>query len=440
LQMCHACSQCNKKLPSPDHRFLRYFIIYKKRSYYPRKIKSFIQHSGIYLKDRLARARRRRQYWEGNVTKKRTWVAIGFVILISALLVGFLSIQPSAEDLINQTLESMETITDIHAVVEFNLDTPEQQGSATVEIWTRKAEVGPGKFRVEVIETNYDKFAGAIVVSDGETLWAYDPTDNKVIVGTLEEAKKMMEEKDFEMGDLERAYFENPDNTEEAVQMLLEYFTAENAGTETIGNETAYRLKLVPIPEQMPAEFIGVGGFINLWIDKTRSVPLAFEYTGGSFGEVSATVTSLELNTGLEDDLFTFVIPTDVEVMSFADLAPQSISMEEAASSTEFGILTPMETPAGATLVDILEVQGAIIQRYTLPEGGSFTIAQGISEETLPQSFDAESVDVRGVTGTLIVDEDGSRVLLTWVEADLFYSIVGDLTAQQAFIIAESMQ
>ena len=371
---------------------------------------------------------------------KRTWGVIGIVFLISILLVGFFSLQPSAEDLLVQTLESLETITDIHAVVELDFDTPEQQASATVEAWARHGENGPGAFRVEVLETSEDEFAGALMVSDGKTLWAYDPTENKVLIGTLEEAKKMMEENDFEMGDFEGRDFEHPENAEEAVSMLLEYFTVENKGTEVIGDETAYHLKLVPIAEQMPTEYVAVGGFVNLWIDKARNIPLAIEYAGGSLGEFNSTITSLELNTGLEDSLFTFTIPAGVEVMSFADLVPQSISMEEAADSAEFQILTPMEIPEGATLVDILQVQGMIIQRYTLPEGGSFTIAQGITEETLPQAPDVELIEVRGVTGTLVVDEDGSRVLLTWVELDLLYSIAGDLTVDQASMIAESLQ
>lgn len=374
---------------------------------------------------------------------RKAWTVIGGVIIVSALLVGFLSLQPSAEDLLIQTIESMKTITDAHAIVEFNLDMAEQQGSGTVETWIRKGEEG---FRVEVLETSEEKAVGAVVVSDGETIWAYDPSENKVLVGTPEEAMDMLKssnmlaEKQLEMGVDQSSDFEHPESAEEAVQLLMEYFKVDNTGTETVGSEAAYLLKLVPIPDQMPDEYIAVGGFINLWIDKARSVPLAIEYTGGTLGEVSVSVISLELNTGLEDSLFAFDIPPGAEVMGFADLAPQSVSLDEATASAEFEILAPMETPEGATLVDILKVQGAIIQRYTLPDGGSFTIAQGMSEQTPSLSDESKSIEVRGVTGRLYVDEDGSRVLLTWAEGDLFYSIAGDLSADQAILIAESMQ
>jgi hypothetical protein len=36
--------------------------------------------------------------------------------------------------------------------------------------------------------------------------------------------------------------------------------------------------------------------------------------------------------------------------------------------------------------------------------------------------------------------EDGNQVLLAWTEGDLFYSVAGDLTADIALMIAESLQ
>jgi len=377
---------------------------------------------------------------------KRIWVIIGILVFTSVLLVGFFSLQPSPEDLLLQALEAAETITDAHMVMDFNLNTIEQQASGSVELWGRKSESGLGAFRLEVLETSAQEFAGAVVVSDGETLWAYDPNVNNVLIGTLEEAMQLAEENEYlaekrsEMETFDKEDYNPPESAEEAVQLLLEYFNVDNKGTENVGDAAAYLLKFVPIPEQMPAEFSAVGGFIHLWIDKDRNVPLAVEYTGGTLGQVKATVKSLELNTGLEDSLFTFETPAGAEVMGFADLAPQSVSIEEAADSAGFEIMAPTELPEGATLVDILEIQGAIAQRYTLPEGGSFTIAQGITDEALPQPSESETVDVRGVKGSLYVDEGGNRVLLTWVEGDLLYSIAGDLTKSQAISIAESLQ
>jgi len=118
--------------------------------------------------------------------------------------------------------------------------------------------------------------------------------------------------------------------------------------------------------------------------------------------------------------------------------------LEEAGEAAQFELLTPAETPAGATLVDIVEVRGALVQRYTLPEGGSFTVAQSKAGENVddfrPQSAESQDVDVRGTTGQLFESEAGDQVLLTWTEGDLFFSVAGNLTAEQALAIAESLQ
>ncbi len=397
--------------------------------------------------------------------KRNLWIFIGVVILAAALVSGFILMQPSAQDILVQTLETAKTITDGHAIVAVDVDTIEKDASGTVEIWAvRGEESGDGEhnhgaFRVEVLEANQEKAQGAVIVSDGETLWAYSPSENKVFVGTPEEAQAMMAENEYmaaEFGDfherhegeegdhLEDGDYDHPENAEEAVAKLMEYFNVSKSGSETLAGETANQLKLEPIPDQMPDEYIAVGGLINLWVGQDSGVPLAVSYTGGSMGEFSATVLEFDLNTGLDDSLFTFEIPAGAEIVTFADLEPQSLTLDEAIASATFEFLTPAETPEGATLVDIQEVRGAIVQRYTLPEGGSFTIAQGPlsenSDESRTPSDENQSVEVRGTTGSMRISEDGAQVLLTWTEGDLFYLVAGDLSAEDALNIAESLQ
>ncbi len=386
---------------------------------------------------------------------RNLWIIVGSVILVAALISGFVLMQPSAQDILVSTLENAKAITDGHAVVAVEVDSLDKDASGTVEFWAYRNEDGPGGFRVEVLETSEEKSVGAVIVSDGETLWAHSPSENKVFVGTPEEAKAMMEENEFFGGDFggvphefegnpEDGEYEHPQNAEEAVQKLQEYFNIGKSGSETVAGEAADQLKLEPIPEQMPAEYAAVGGLINLWIGRESSIPLALEFTGSSLGEVSVTVLEYEVNAGVDDSLFTFEVPKDAEVVTFADLKPQSLTLDEAGEFAEFEFLTPSETPPGATLVDILEVRGALVQRYSLPEGGSFTVAQGIleqnSNQTRTPSGESQPVEVRGTAGQLLVAEDGSQVLLTWTEGDLFFSVAGDLTHEQALTIAESLQ
>ncbi len=379
--------------------------------------------------------------------KNNRWIVISAVILTPALVAGALLLQPSAKDILVDTLETIKTITDVHAVVAFEADTIEKDSSGTLEVWARRGEDGPGAFRIEVLESNDAQGLGAVMVSDGETLWAYSPTENKVLVGTREEAQAMMEESDFiasEFSEMaaEQGEFEHPKDANEAVEKLLEYVTASVSGSESVAGETTNLLELEPIPEIMPSEFAAVGGSINLWIGQESSLLLAAAYTGGTLGEVSITVLEYELNAGLADGVFQFEIPDGAEIVKFEDLAPQSLTLEEAGESAEFELLTPAETDA--KLIDIIDVGGILVQRYTLPLGGSFTISQGvvgdITDEFRPPTGESQSVEVRGTMGQLMEAESGEKVLLTWTEGELFFSVGGDLSAEEALLIAESLQ
>lgn len=372
--------------------------------------------------------------------KRYIWLVAGGVILLAALVSAFVIMQPSAKDILTQTLEISKTIENAHAILNISVDSPEEKASATVEVWGRHEEEGPGAFRLEVIETDKEEAVGGVIVSDGETVWAYSPAEGKVFTGTAEEAKAAMEEKQPMGEEFDKEEFEHPENAEEAVEKLLEYFEAQRTGTETIADANAYQLELKPIPEQMPAEYTAVGGLLNLWIDQSRSVPLAVAYTGGSMGEIRITALELEINQGVDGALFSFEIPDGVEVVGFADMKPESLSLDEAAASAEFDFLTPDTVPDGATLIEVFNVKGMIVQQYTLPEGGSFTVAQGQTDEAEKPSTEEQVVEVRGVAGSLFVSEENDKVLLSWTEGEVSFYVGGNLTAEQALEIAESLK
>ena len=375
-------------------------------------------------------------------TKRKTWLVVGLVILLSALVSAFVAAQPSAKDILVKTIESSKTIENGHAVVNVSVDSPEEKTSATVEVWGVHAEDGPGAFRLEVLETDKEDAVGAVIVSDGETVWAYSPAKNTVFTGTPEEAKAAMEEKQpMDMGDkFDMETVDHPETAEEAVEKLFEYFEVTRTGTETVASENAYQLELKPIPEQMPAEYTAVGGLVNLWVDQSRSLPVAVAYTGGSIGEINITALELEINQGVDAALFTFEIPEGAEIVGFADMKPESLTLDEAIASVDFAFLSPETIPVGATLIDVLNLKGMIVQQYTLPEDGSFSVAQGQVEETRQPSNEEQAVEVRGVAGSLFASEDGSKVALSWTEGDLTFYIAGNITTEQALEIAESLK
>ena len=347
--------------------------------------------------------------------------------------------QPSAKDILVQTFEVSKTIQNGHAVIDMNVDMLEEKTSATVEVWGRHGE-GSGAFRVEVLETDKEEAVGAVMVSDGETLWVYSPAENTVFVGTAEEAKAAMEEKQPMLEEFDTKDMEHPETAEEAVEKLFEYVDGSLRGTEIFANVNAYKLELKPIPEQMPAEYTAIGGLINVWIDESRSIPLGLSFTGSAMGEINISVVELDVNEGVDEALFSFDIPEGAEVIGFADMEHESLSLDEAGTSIDFPYLSPAVVPDGAVLVDVLNLKGMIVQRYSLTDGGSFTIAQGETSQEMQMPSEEQSVTVRDVSGSLFSSEENDKVLLTWSEGELSFVIAGDINAEQALEIAESLK
>lgn len=388
--------------------------------------------------------------------KRKSILLISLLLIISVALAAF-ALQPSAKKLLTQSIEMLETITDGHAVIEFEADTPEQSGSGTIEVWgmLNAGPNGEPALRVEVLESSLEMGVGATAVADGTNFWLYNPDENMVLVGTYEEAAAMMMERmaeyDFEgqmphefNGEFDPESVDHPETPEEAVEKLLEYFDAERVGltSEDVAGVGAYQVRLIPIPEQMPDEVRAVGGLINVWIAAESKAPLAAEYTGGNMGSGRIEATTLEFNQGVDPAVFTFAIPEGAEVVTLAELAAEmEAKMAEMETAVpEFDILTPTDLPAEARLVETTTVRGTAVQRYNLPDDGSFTVAQGPAGfEYSPEGLET-AVSVRGVDGLLVSDAEGGRTLLTWTEGDISFWIGGDLTGEQALAIAESLQ
>ena len=388
--------------------------------------------------------------------RRKSILLISLLILVSVGLAAF-ALQPSAADLLTQSLETMQTVTDGHAIVEFEVTTPEESGSGMVEVWGM-LDAGPNgepAFRVEVLETSLEMGVGVTAVADGTNFWLYNPDENQVLVGTYEEAAEMimaqMAEHDFE-GEMPHEFDEEfnpedmdyPETPEEAVAKLLEYFAAERVGltSEDVAGVGAYQVRLIPIPEQMPEEVRAVGGLINVWIAAESKAPLAAEYTGGNMGSGRVGATTLEFNEGIDPAVFTFEIPADADVMTLEELAAEMeakmAEMEDTAVT--FDTLSPTDLPVDARLVETTTVRGTAVQRYNLPDGSSFTVAQGVAGfEYTPEGLES-AVTVRGVEGLLVSDAEGGRTLLTWSEGEMSFWIGGDLTSDQALAIAESLQ
>ena len=381
---------------------------------------------------------------------------IAGVILAGSAVAIFAVMQPSAEDILIQSLDTTQAITDGHAVIEVNASMPDEEVSGTAEIWA-KLNAGPNgepAVRVEVLAASKAEAGGTVFVADGTQFWLWNPTANTVLTGTADDIAVLAEEAmaeyegefdafgdEFDKGEYEDYEdMDHPETSEEAVAKLLEYFTADKVGTEDVAGVAAHHIRLIPIPEQMPDEFRATGGLLDLWFRAEDSAPLAIELSGNSFVEGKATASSVEINQGIDASVFTFDIPEGAEVINVRDLELPEKPEVEAVDPDEAGLLVPATLPEGATLLETVSMAGTAVQQYSLPEGKGFTVSQGAPTDTFTPDKDGETVTINGIEATLFADEDGARTLLTWVAGDTQIWIGGDVTPEQAVAIAESLE
>ena len=386
------------------------------------------------------------------MTKRKILLTTVILLVISVLVAAF-AMQPSAEELLVQAVERMKETESIHTVVTFTVDTPEESGSGTVEVWAQMDEKMPN-VRMEVLDSSMEDVAGMVAVTDGETFWVYNPTENSVLTGTAEELKVIMMARmkngDFDHEAMDKAEWEEkkeewegekaemPASSAELVAKLLEFVTAERNGRAAVGSANTTQLRLIPIPEKMPDEMRLNGGLFNVWL-RNDGAPLGIAYVDGAIGAGSVEATTLELNPELDPALFTFDIPEGANIITVDDLIALADSFEQSIDISDVELVVPTALPEGASLSETTEIDGAVVQRYSL-DGGSFVVAMGGKNAGRTPNTTAQEITINDQVVQLYADEQANRTLLTWQENHITYWVGGDISADQAIMIAKSLE
>jgi outer membrane lipoprotein-sorting protein len=355
---------------------------------------------------------------------KKLAVVLALVLALggSGLAFAAFAAPPSPEQILANAANTLNSAQDGHAILGIDVNSPDKKGTATVEVWAKKiANANPATYmlRAQVTEASDSKEQGATLVSDGKQFWVHVPSQNAVWTGTVALWQQ----------DKGHLAAQSP---QALVQQLLDVSNVTLTGTESVSGHSAYKLQFVPKSGKSPQALAGATG--SLWIDQNRWLPLQ-----GSMGQGQVTVKSVELNISVPDSRFQFQPPAGAKVVNADSLRPQHLSLSDAQKSAGFKLLQPTFVPDGETLVDVLKSGNAIILRYE-SSSGAFAIAQGIDSANKPSGVTGKSVSVRGTTGTLYTNADGSRVLLVWTENGRTNSVSGTLSSQDALRIAESLQ
>ena len=268
--------------------------------------------------------------------------------------------------------------------------------SAKLEFWGES----PDKVRLEVESFSLPGATGATLVSDGQKLYAYSPTNHTIYTAsraTLEEMREEFKDMPANMGMGFLGDFSDP---EAALDKLLEATDLRVTGTEKVGERDSYKLEATPKPDAAErrgfpeAARVYVGSLLRdakatVWVDKEQWVPLKAIIEHPSVGQLTYT-GNWKLNGSVDADRFVLQVPpgtttTDMDQQlesldywSGRHYQPETVTLVQAreiAHKDGWKLLEPTYLPEGATLV---EVQKIIVSGAGGPSGGTMERRESI--------------------------------------------------------------
>ena len=367
------------------------------------------------------------------------------VALLGALLVAACgNTLPTADEIVDRMEAARAATNDAHAVVAINFSSPDQTGTIVVEGWMQKTGAsGPdgqpiSRVRAEVLEASQAGMAGTLLVSDGTTFWLYNPSENTVVTG--------------EAGKLKDATAGSPIGAATAltdiVSQGLDAVELEVLGTEQIAGKNTWKVSVAPKAET--SSQLQLDGIIKgtLWVDEALALPLKLSVDASDLGQGSVEVRSIETNTGLSADLFSFTPPADAKIVQAAELAaqmePKAATLDEARTAVSFALREPGYLPTGLTLVEVRVIGTTTVILNYAGDGGSVSLVQSneeVGRDREPPAGSAVSeVPIGEATGTLITGGDGQGSLLRWEQGGVRYVVAGTLSGDEAVKVAEGLE
>jgi len=373
----------------------------------------------------------------------KRWIAGLSLLAVLSLLVGGCESRPTAEEIVAQMRAVEANTEDAHAVVAFSAQTQAMDVELVVEMWEKK----PDKFRAEVLEASDGDIVGAVSVTDGQQAWMYHPGENEVVVGDLQALS--------ETG-MDEADVLNPrqalEMMDEVIQWVLDNYDVRLVGEEDLDGAATYVLEFTPRPGEETALPIPIDKG-TLWVEQERWIALQAKFEGGTLGQGSMRVRSVEFNVGVDDDRFRFDVPADADVIDVETTQPTPLTLDEARAQAGFTLLVPGYVPDGATLIYVFSANGAFTLHYD-HSPISFTVTQRLlregedleqqieerfSRQVQEQQVTVSDQVVRDQTATLIADGQGNH-FLTWTEDGVVVIIAGRIDPDEILRVAESLQ
>ena len=345
-------------------------------------------------------------------------IAAVLMVLAAVLFTGCVDhvSEMTADQIATRMEAKQESIEDFSATMVMTTSFGGETETMRAKIMTKQ----PDKSRFEYIEPA--ELAGMVMVTNGSTMWRYDPARNRVT---------KMELRETECGPFDMDYTE-------IIRSLLNETDISYEGTESVNGRSAYVLNITPGDE---TELVQDITNTRVWVDCENWMLLGMEmYDPDGNLAVKAEYRDITFNTGIPDSEFIFEVPEDAVVVeeSFEDRMPREMTLEEARNHLSFDLKTPSYLPDGCEF-DHAVVFGKNRVSLMYTNGSELLqISEWVSDAVdhiEPEISDPEVVSINGTDG-----EFGFVFginTLQWSAGGIEYSFSGTITKEEMLRVAE---
>ncbi|KGK98607.1 hypothetical protein LI82_06985 [Methanococcoides methylutens] len=361
-----------------------------------------------------------------NTQKLTVILLISFLLLFSA---GCIGEELTAEQIAEEYKQKQASVEDYSATINTTAYLGEQEITSISSI----SQKMPDKMKTTIIKAEQGE--GMVMVSNGKTMWTYNPDQNSVMV------MEMDPENTFDASQMEY---------NSLIQDLLDDSDLTFDGMDNVAGRSSYVIFARPNDNTTSTFVVDT----KAWIDKETWMPLKFEIYDEEGNLLIVTeYRDFELNTGIPDSEFEFEIPEEAEVINFdeTDMVPEEMTLEEAQELSECDILIPSYLPEG------YEFESAMVSNQSRYYNGIqeiitilykkdvpyLTIHETFyDEEPLePMTTNSEIVDINGHEGHLnFLGHDEYFATLSWNAGKATITITSTLGREETIKVAKSME
>ncbi len=351
-------------------------------------------------------------------------IAVAAIAIAAVLLTGCVDqvSEMSADEIASMMAAKQAEITDFSATM---VMTSSYDGEG-MTMQATMVTIPPDKSRVEYIEPA--ELAGTVMVTNGSTMWTYDPAKNQVTKMALPE--DMPSEMDYT----------------ELVKNLLDKNDISLEGIEDVGGRSTYVIEATPKNESN-REFISK---TRVWVDRENWMLLGTEmYDADGNPMVKVEYRDITFNTGIPDREFIFEVPAGAEVVetSLEDMMPKEMTLDEAKANLTFDLRVPSYLPDGygfdrATVFGDLYGNGQEMVSLQYTDGsGVLHLTERVSDDSdqsEPAMGEPKIVSINGTAGEF-TSMFGMNTL-QWSADGIDYSLSsGEFEKDELVKVAESL-